>query len=296
MKIKSLWLAGLLTASLMASSASAFAADYMPFVLGSTSSDSVSVVADKTKSTLTENGFEVVGTYKPNADTEVIIVTNEALKKLAAQSKNGGFGAMERVSIVKRGGQTEVSYTNPVYMWNVYRMEGNVEPVQAAMEKALGKQKEFGAESALSAEELREYHYKFMMPYFDDIDELAEYDSYDEAVKTIESGLAAGKGGVTKVYRIDIPGKEMSVFGVTFAKGEGADKNILAQIDQNGASHAAHLPYEILVNGDEALALNGKFRIAINWPSLSMMGSGSFMSIANAPDEIKSALEAATEK
>ncbi|MBD3611503.1 MAG: hypothetical protein HUJ13_03660 [Hydrogenovibrio crunogenus] len=296
MKIKSLWLAGLLTASLMATSASAFAANYMPFVLGSTSSDSVSVVADKTKSALTENGFEVVGTYKPNADTEVIIITNEALKQLAAQSKNGGFGAMERVSIVKRGGQTEVSYTNPVYMWNVYRMEGNIESVQAAMEKALGKQKEFGAESALSAKELREYHYKFMMPYFDDIDELAEYSSYDEAVSTIESGLAAGKGGVTKVYRIDIPGKEMTVFGVTFAKGEGSDKNILTQIDQNGTSHAAHLPYEILVNEDEAIALNGKFRIAINWPSLSMMGSGSFMSIANAPDEIKSALETVAEK
>jgi len=296
MKIKSLWLAGVLTASLMASSASAFAANYMPFVLGSTSSDSVSVAADKTKSALTENGFEVVGTYKPNADIEVIIVTNEALKQLAAQSKNGGFGAMERVSIVKRNGQTEVSYTNPIYMWNVYRMEGNIAPVQAAMEKALGKQKEFGAESALSAEELREYHYKFMMPYFDDLDELAEYGSYEEAVKTIEAGLAAGKGGVTKVYRIDIPGKEMTVFGVTFAKGEGADKNILTQIDQNGASHAAHLPYEILVNEDEAIALNGKFRIAINWPSLSMMGSGSFMSIANAPDEIKAALETVTEK
>lgn len=296
MKIKSLWLAGVLTASLMATSASAFAAKYMPFVLGSTSPDSVSVVADKTKSALTENGFEVVGTYKPNTDIEVIVVTNEALKQLAAQSKNGGFGAMERVSIVKRGGQTEVSYTNPTYMWNVYRMEGNIAPVQAAMEKALGKQKEFGAESALSAEELREYHYKFMMPYFDDLDELAEYGSYDEAIKTIETGLAAGKGGVTKVYRIDIPGKEMTVFGVTFAKGEGADKNILTQIDQNGASHAAHLPYEILVNEDEAIALNGKFRIAINWPSLSMMGSGSFMSIANAPDEIKEALEAVAEK
>ncbi len=83
----------------------------------------------------------------------------------------------------------------------------------------------------------------------------------------------------------------MTVFGVGFSKNRRADKNILTQIDGEGHSHAAHLPYELLVNGNEALALNGKFRIAINWPSLSMMGSGSFMSIANAPDEIKQSLE-----
>ncbi|AZR81755.1 MULTISPECIES: hypothetical protein [Piscirickettsiaceae] len=291
MKFKSLFLTASLAVSLLVSATSAMAAGYMPFILGSSSGDSVSVVVDKTKQALTENGFEVVGSYKPNADSEVIVVTNDALKNLAGLSKNGGFGAMERVSVVKRGNQTEVSYTNPTYMWNVYRMDGDIQPVQAAMEKALGNQKGFGADKPLTAEELREYHYKFMMPYFDDVDEIQEFDSYQEGVNTIEAGLKAGRGGVTQVYRIDIPGKDMTVFGVAFSKTEGADKNILTQIDGEGHSHAAHLPYELLVNGNEALALNGKFRIAINWPSLSMMGSGSFMSIANAPDEIKQSLE-----
>lgn len=296
MKLKSLWLAAMLTTSMLATATAAMAEGYMPFILGSTSADSVSAASDKAKSALEANGLEVVGAYQPNADTQVLIVTNDALKGLAAQSKNGGFGAMERVSIVKKSAGTEVSYTNPVYMWNVYRMAGDVSPIQSAMEKALGNQKQFGADEALSAEDLREYHYKMMMPYFDDEDELAEFGSYQEAVSAVEAGLASGKGGAKKIYRIDIPGKEMTVFGVSLSKGEGSDQFILDKIDTDGASHAAHLPYEILVVEDEVIALNGKFRIAINWPSLSMMGSGSFMSISNAPDDINEALEAVVEK
>ncbi|MGC9385894.1 MAG: hypothetical protein ACP5D0_03025 [Hydrogenovibrio sp.] len=291
MKFKSLLLTASLMLSMLVSATTAMASGYMPFILGSTSSDSLAVAVDKTKKSLTANGFEVVGHYQPNGDSEVLVVTNTALKTLAGLSTNGGFGAMERVSVVKRGDKVEVAYTNPTYMWNVYRMKGDIQPVQAAMEKALGKEKAFGADKPLTAGELREYHYKFMMPYFDDVDEIQSFDSYQEGVNTIEAGLKAGRGGATQVYRIDIPGKQMTVFGVALSQTEGSDKNILAQIDGAGHSHAAHLPYEVLVNGDKALALNGKFRIAINWPSLSMMGSGSFMSIANAPDGIMQSLE-----
>lgn len=296
MKLKNIWLATAVSFSLLTTATAAIADGYMPFILGSSSSDSVSVVAEKAKASLSSNGFEVVASYSPNSDTQVIIVTNDELKKMATLSENAGFGAMERISVVNKNGTTEVSYTNPVYMWNVYRMKGDISPIQAAMEKALGKGKAFGADEALSAKELREYRYKFLMPYFDDVDELAEYGDYNEAVNHIEKGLSENKGGVSKVYRIDIPGAKMTVFGVAFSKGEGKDANILTQIDQDGHSHAAHLPYELLVKNDEAIALNGKFRIAINWPSLSMMGSGSFMSIANAPDEIKEALQVLTEK
>lgn len=296
MNIKKIAINIALSAVMASASSMAFAEDYMPFVLGSTSSDTVAVAANKAKTELTSNGFEVVGNYAPNAKTQILVVTNATLKNLAAGSKNGGFGAMERVAVVNRKGQTEVSYTNPSYQFNVYKMKGDIAPVQAAMEKALGAQATFGADKAISSSKLREYHYKFLMPYFGDTDELASYDSHEEAINTIEAGLAAKKGGVSKVYRIDIPGTKMTVFGVSLSKEEGADNNILSQIDNGKYSHAAYLPYEILVNGDEAIALNGKFRIAIDWPSLSMMGSGSFMSIGNSPDDIVNALTAVAEK
>lgn len=270
----------------------AIAADYQPFILGSTSQASVSEVANETQASLQSSGFEVVGTYQPNADTQVMVVTHPSLKKIASLTKHGGFGAMQRVAVVNRSGQTEVTYTNPTYMWNAYRMEGDITDIQQTMEKALGNQQTFGAESGLSADALREYHYKFLMPYFDDVDEFAEFESYEAAISAVEAGLAAKKGGTSKVYRIDLPGKEETVFGVAFSQGEGRGANIIEQIDQTGSSHAAHLPYELLVTGSDVIALNAKFRIAINWPSLSMMGSGSFMSIADAPDEIKNALQA----
>ena len=279
-----------MTVTFLATSMSAIAASYMPFVLGTASGDSVSAATSSATASLKENGFEIVGSYHPNADATIIVVTNQKLKTMASKSKNGGFGAMERVSIVNRGGSVEVSYTNPTYQWNMYRMKGDISSIQSAMEKALGNQKQFGAEQALSVDEIRGYHYKFMMPYFDDVDELMDHDSHAIALDVVEKNLSANKAGGSKVYRIDIPNSEMTVFGVAIANGDGADKTILKLIDAKGNSHAAHLPYEILVNGKDVIALNAKFRIAINWPSLSMMGEGSFMSIADSPNAITDVL------
>jgi len=290
-QLNALWASALLGLSLMAAPVTSWAANYMPFVLSSMEAGSVAEATDKAKSALQDKGFEVVGEYSPAKNTQVLVVTNNTLKSIAAESENGGFGAMERVSITEKSGQIQVSYTNPVYMWNAYRMKGDITPVQTAMQAALGAKKEFGADEALSADDLREYHYKMMMPYFDDEDELADYGSYDEAIKQVEAGLSSGKAGASKVYRIDIPGTKMTVFGVGLQNKEAADTFIMNKIDKNPESHAAHFPYEILVVDDEVIALNGKFRIAMNWPSLSMMGEGSFMSISNAPDDIVAALE-----
>jgi len=290
-QLKALWAKAFLSLAIVAAPLATWAADYMPFVLSNLSAATVAEASDQAKSALQANGFEVVGQYSPSSKVDVLVVTNKALKAAAAASKNGGFGAMTRVSISDKNGQVQVSYTNPTYMWNAYRMKGDITSVQNAMQAALGAKKEFGADKALSADELREYHIKMMMPYFDDEVALAKYRSHDEAVKQVEAGLASGKAGTSKVYRIDIPGSKMTVFGVGLKNGEAADNYIMSKIDKNTESHAAHFPYEVLVVGGEVITLNGKFRIAMNWPSLSMMGEGSFMSISNAPDDITTALE-----
>ncbi|MBN2647137.1 MAG: hypothetical protein JXR44_05075 [Thiotrichales bacterium] len=280
-------------ASLMAAPLSAMAAAMLPFILGNAPSGDLAGATAATEKALQAAGFEVVGKYAPDANANVIVVTNSTLKSLAANSENGGFGAMERVAVANKNGSVQVSYTNPTYQFNAYRMEGDISSVQSAMETALGKQKEFGGTEGIEAKKLRKYHYMFAMPYFDDEDELAKFGSYQEAVNSVEAGLSAKRGGAEKVYRIDIPGKEMTVFGVALNYKDASDANINNKINVNTEhSHAAHFPYEILVNGKEAMALNGKFRIAINWPSLSMAGDGSFMSIMGAPDHITAALTA----
>lgn len=283
----------LLGCALISTPVTLLAANYMPFVMGSsTSGATLDSVTATTKAALVKQGFELAGEYAPNRDSRVLVVTNAALINMAGLSKHGGFGAMERIAVVKKGGDVQVSYTNPAYMWNVYRMEGDIAPVQNALQSALGAAKEFGATEAISDADLRKYQYKMMMPYFDDEDALAEFDSHEAALNSVEAGLKAHRAGAQKVYRIDVPGKKMSVFGVALSHKEGADSFISQAIDTGANSHSAHFPYEVLVVDNQVMALNGKFRIAINWPSLSMMGSNSFMSIANAPDHIAQALTA----
>jgi hypothetical protein len=268
-----------------------------PFVLGSKGPGELAAKVDATKAALTANGFAIAGSYSPYANTTIIAVTNDELKATAAKSENGGFGAAMRVSVVKAGNDVQVSYTNPAYWANAYRMKGDLKGVAAALEKALGRVEEFGAKG-LTAAKLRKYHYMVSMEYFDEPSELAEYKSYDEAVKTLEANLAAGVAGVTKVYRIDIPGKQESVFGVAMKGKTDADKYmddkyIMSEIDFKDVKSAAHLPYEILVTGGKVYALYARFRIATSFPDLSMMGQNSFMNIMKSPEAIRKALMAA---
>ena len=264
-----------------------------PFVLGSKGPGTVAEKAEAAKAALTANGFTIAGTYSPYPNAMIIVVTNDELKSNAAKSPHGGFGAMERVSVTKVGNDVQVAYTNPVYMANAYRMVGDLKGVSAQLEKAVGRVEEFGAKG-LAASKLRKYHYMFGMEYFDEPSVLAEHGSYDEAVKAVETNLAAGKAGVTKVYRIDIPGKQETAFGVAM-KGSGDnkymdDKYIMNEIDFHDVKSTAHLPYEILVDGNKTYALYARFRIAIDFPDLSMMGANSFMNIMSSPEAIRKAL------
>jgi hypothetical protein len=276
----------------------ALADDYLqPFVLAGTSSGDVASVSSEVKSKLTGAGFEVVGEYSPYADADIIVVTNDALKNHAAKSEFGAYGAMVRVAVTKNGDSTEVAYTNPVYMAAAYRMASDLSDIRAQVEGALGAEKDFGSEKNLTADDLRKFHYTVMMEYFDDPSTLAEYDSQAEAVKAVEDSLAAGKGSTTKVYRIDIPGKDETVFGVAL-KGKDADdcsgdNLVMSRIDKSTPRHTAHLPYEIVVSDGTAYALFARFRIAINWPHLPMVASESgatFMNIMCSPGAIEEAL------
>lgn len=266
-----------------------------PFVLGSKGPGTLEQKIEATKTALTANGFTVVGAYSPYPNAEVIVVTNDELKNNAANSEHGGFGAIQRVSVTKVKDEIQVSYTNPVYMANVYRMKGDLSGVRAKLEAALGKVEDFGAKG-MTASRARKYHYMFGMEYFTDPKVLASYASHDEAVNAVEKGLASNKIGLSKVYRVDIPGNKEVLFGVGM-KGATEDqkymddKYIMSQIDFGNLKATAHLPYEVLVSGNDIIALYARFRIAIDFPDLSMMGKNSFMSIMDSPDAINDALK-----
>jgi len=294
MKLRTIVSVVLASLVLFTMTATAQAEGLKPFVLGTEPQQAdLEQAAAAAKTALQGQGFEVAGSYAPYPNAVVIVVTSEALKANATKSDFGGYGAGMRVAVTKVKDKLQVSYTNPSYWAAAYRMKGNLEEVKAKLAAALGKQKEYGSEDGITEKKLRKYNYMMGMAKFDSLGdhELAQFKSYQEAVNAVEAGLAAGKAGVTKVYRIDIPGKEEAVFGVAITKGKGADKYIMDYIDFGDVKSTAHLPYEILVSGNKVYHLFAKFRIAISFPDLSMMGSNSFMSIMSAPGAIKDALK-----
>ena len=265
-----------------------------PFILGSRGPGAVAEKAAEVKTALAAQGFTIAGEYSPYPDAAVVVVTNDELKSNAAKSEHGGFGAAIRVSITKVKDEVQVAYTNPVYMANAYRMKGDLAGVAAKLAVVLGKKEEFGAKG-LTVKQLRKYHYMMGMEYFDEPSVLAEYGSFEEAAAAVEAGLAAGKGSVTKVYRIDVPEKKEAMFGVAMKGATEADKYmddkfIMSEIDFKDIRSTAHLPYEMLVSGNKVYALYARFRIATSFPDLSMMGKNSFMNIMKSPEAIRKAL------
>jgi hypothetical protein len=290
--IKNLFLAAIL----LLSAGHVLAADELikPFVLGSKGPGTLEQKFEATKTALTANGFSVVGTYSPYPDAQVIVVTNDELKNNAANSEHGGFGAIQRVSVTKVKNEIQVSFTNPIYMANVYRMKGDLKAVRTSLETALGHLEDFGAQG-ITVSKARKYHYMIGMEYFDEPSLLATYGSHEEAIAAVEKGLSSSKTGLSKVYRVDVPGKPDSVFGVGMkAPSESQkamdDKFIMSEIDFRDIKSTAHLPYEVLVSGKNIYALYARFRIAIDFPDLAMAGSNSFMHIMSSPEAIRNVL------
>ncbi len=300
---------------LMVLAVSVQAADLLkPYVLAYTTTDGdVAKVTDEVKAKLIGAGFKVVGSYSPFDGANILVVTDDDLLKAAASSDRGGYLAPERVTITKQYGngkgvpfnpadaQIQVAFTNPVYWAAAYRVKADVSAVKAKLVATLGSKEEYGSfydyKNGISADKLNGYHYTMMMEYFDDPSDLGKFDSHEDAVKKVEAGLASHAGGTSQVYRIDIPGKEETVFGVAMTSGCSSDATTMKAVDMGPIHSTGYAPYEILVDGKKVEALYARFRIAIAYLGLPMMSNptgGTFMNIMCAPGAIEDALMAVT--
>ncbi len=266
---------------------------YMPFVLGHMASGSMSQAVAATRKSLVAHGFQVVGQYVPFARTTIICATDPALLNAAAHAKNGGFGAVERISITKKHGHLQVSYVNPSYMAVAYGLSP-LSSVASALKGALGATKTFGSHHGLTRNELKpgDYHYALFMPYFNNVDRVRKFPSYTAAVNTIRANLMKHVAGSTFVYQVSVPGtaKPTTLFGLGIQGGKGGDHHILHLIDHHRYLGYAYLPYEVMVVGRRVIALRPRYRIAVNFPDTSMMGSHGFMNIMSAPPAIRKVL------
>jgi len=287
----------LMVAVLFSASVAAEDTLYKPFVVASVGAGTLADQTQSTRTALESAGFEIAGQYSPVGGTNVIVVTNDELKKIASMSDRGGYAAGQRVSISEAGDKVEVSYVNPVYIQYAYRLEGDMQPVFDALAASLGSESTCGGgDKEMSAKKLGKYHYMMGMQRFDDTSELNSFDSYEAAVAAVESGLAVEGDALSQVYRIDIPGKEQTVFGVGMKMTNEDEEDIdsefqMSIVDFEGCKKRAYFPYEVLVDGKNVEALHMRFRMAVHFPNLSMMGEHGFTKLISAPGAIENALE-----
>ncbi len=272
-----------------------------PYIIGFETNETVTATQSKLVSQLELNGIKVVGQYQPaNDKNRSIIVFTSSELEAAVKTVGGltGFAATLRIGITNENGKTIVSYTNPLYWGNAYfrndfdKVSGNysamIEHLEKAM-KASGEftKKPFGSKHGLSVKDLRKYHYMITMPYFEDAIELASFESYAVALDKIESSLKKTVPNISEVYKIKIPGKELTLYGFAISGDKGESK-FLPIIDIGQPKHTAFLPYELLVNGNKVLMLHGRYRIALSFPDLTM---GTFTKIMSTPGNIENSLK-----
>ena len=287
-----------LTALLFLASPAMADTTYQPFVLASISEDGLQDQVSATLDSLSAAGFEIAGQYAPLDNTVVIVATHELLKNVAASSDRGGYAAGQRISVTERDGKTEVAFINPLYIQYAYRLEGDMQPVLELLGEALGNVETYGAKKKMTAKKLGKYNYMMGMQKFDDPSELASFASHEDALAAVENGLAREGDPLTLVYRIDIPGKDQAVFGVGMKATNSSEeeKDIdqafqMSIVDFEGYSKIAYFPYEILVNGSDVEALHMRFRMAVHFPDLSMMGAHGFTKLMSSPGATEDALE-----
>ncbi|MBT8040644.1 MAG: hypothetical protein HKO85_06720 [Xanthomonadales bacterium] len=271
---------------------------YRPFVLASVNETELSGQVANTRAALERAGYTIVGQYQPLESAVVIVATSEALKDVASASDRGAYAAALRIGVTERDGKTEVAYVNPLYLQHAYRLEADMQGVADDLAATLGAEESYGSEKGLTAKKLRKYNYMISMQKFDDPSELGGFDSFEAAASAVEQGLARPGDALSRVYRIDLPG-EQALFGVAMkATGASEDEKDIDEafqmsiVDFEGHSKIAYFPYEILVNGTQVEALHMRFRMAVHFPDLSMMGAHGFTKLMSSPGAIEDALEA----
>lgn len=281
-------------------SVSAMAADtlYKPFVLASVSEGTLEDTTRDTINSLKAAGFQIAGQYAPVEGTNIIVATNDAMKVFAGRTDRGGYAAGQRVSVSEADGKIEVAYINPVYIQYAYRVDGDMQPIYDSLSSALGMVRECGGgKKKMTAKKLGKYHYMMGMQHFDDPYELGSFDSHEAAVAAVETGLAKPDDALSQVYRIDIPGTDQTVFGVGMIKTNEDEENFdstfqMEVVDFEGCKKHAYFPYEVLVNGNDVEALHMRFRMAVHFPNLSMMGGHGFTKLMGTVGAIEDALKA----
>jgi len=272
------------------------AQELSPYIKVGETTETIQQTYDKAIAALKDNSFSVIGGYNPagKASLKVIAFTRNDLKNTVIKVKDrGALAAVYKIGLVKKNGKVTISYTNPEYILRAY-LQGNYNTYKTTFSKFSNDLKNalsslgsdftpFGGKVKTS--KLKKYHYMMAMPYFSDAVELKEFPSFEKGLETILNNLKMGKGSTKQVYKLVYKSSKVAVIGVGLKSKTDGEPHFLPLI---GEAHAAAMPYEIILQGNKATMLHGKYRIALHWPELTM---GTFMKIMSTPGNIEDTLK-----
>lgn len=281
-----------------------FGQELKPYTMGAQSSESLDVVKEKTGQALSAAGFTILGQYQPAMDEMrwVFVVNSpEMIEAIQEKGELTGFAAALRVGLTVENDTVNISYTNPTYLGNAYfqksfsDVEDKFLTVQDKLKQAMAglgtvNDEAFGAKEGMTPKAISKYHYMFGMEYFTDVVELTEFSSYEVGKSIIESKLSKG-GDTKKVYAYEVPGQNLKLYGIALS-GESGEEHFLPIIDISTPKHTAFLPYEILLMGNTAVMMHGRYRIALAFPDLTMT---TFSKIMSTPGDIEDLMRSVTE-
>ncbi|WP_297087082.1 hypothetical protein [uncultured Draconibacterium sp.] len=290
----------ILISILLLSFSLAFAQEEPAYLLISKKNETLSDAIHRTKSALSESGFTIIGEYAPaqSENLAVVCYTHPELEKIALGfNDRGALAATLKIGFKKENEALQISMLNPMYLFYAYfvkdinQQEDALRKISDAALEAMQNvgplNQVFGG--TLDKKKLQKYHYKVMMPYFTDAEELKVFNSFEDGLATIQKNLQAGKSETQQVYELIYKEKEVAVWGVALNSSNDGEAHFLPIIGDN---HVAAMPYEIILQGNTASILPGKYRIALHWPELTM---GTFMKIMSTPGDIKKTMEQLTE-
>jgi hypothetical protein len=269
-----------------------------PYFRVAIKSGNIETVALEYKNLIEANGFTYLGAYKPanNSGQYVIAFTSPQLKDLATGiADRGALGAVMKLGFIAKDGKIEVSVLNPEYIFNAY-FRNEMEKTRTATDLAAINSKiinlfiekgfkPIGFGGDLSAEELRKYHYMMGMPYFKDPVDLRTFSTFDEGVSVIRKNFEKNSGALIKVYELIDADRKVAVFGVGIPDSDKGEGHFLPII---GTDHIAAMPYEIILQGNSATMLHGRYRFASHWPELKMT---TFTKIMSSPGDVEDFLK-----
>jgi hypothetical protein len=273
-----------------------------PYLLVAKLSASVQDASTKTIEVLESDGYEVIGQYRPgnNPDLFVVVFTSSELKALCKKSEDRGMlAAAMKVGFQNTGGSVNVSLLNPEYLFYAYFRDKMEEErfkssalslssgIKNSMKKVGSLMTPFGGD--LSVKDLKKYRYMVGMPNFDSPVKLAEFDSFDTGLSTIQKQLSRSNSTRVKVYEIVDKDSKIAVFGVGLSDPKEGEAHFLPII---GESHVAAMPYELILQDKQATMLHGRFRFASHWPELKMK---TFTKIMSSPGDVEDAMKSLVE-